>query len=245
MTRRVCLLTGASGHFGSAFIERYAGHYQIVAVHHRGEIRFATQEQRFFDPLDPPLAVSRNEHAVHAIRADLTTDGGIEETVREVVEVCGGVDLVIHAAAVRAFGSILQPRTTEEYRHVFDVNLIAPLRLSVALANALWHHDPEENARRRRNIVNVSSTAGLFVYEDLGQALYGTSKAALNHLTYHLASELWTLGVRVNAIAPDTFPGRVTTEEVLDAVIALDESEETGQVIPLYRQPPARQEVAQ
>ena len=56
------------------------------------------------------------------------------------------------------------------------------------------------------------------MYPDLGQALYASSKAALNHLTYHLASELWDIGVRVNAVAPDTFPGRVSIDDIRTAV---------------------------
>jgi NAD(P)-dependent dehydrogenase (short-subunit alcohol dehydrogenase family) len=74
------------------------------------------------------------------------------------------------------------------------------------------------------------------MYPDLGQSLYGTSKAALNHLTYHLANEFWDLGVRVNSIAPDTFPGRIPTEEVLEAILVLDTSNQTGQVVRLYRE---------
>ncbi len=51
----------------------------------------------------------------------------------------------------------------------------------------------------------MSSTAGLYVYHGLNQAAYGTSKAALNFLTIHLASEFRLLNVRVNATAPNTF----------------------------------------
>jgi len=32
--KRVCLLTGASGLLGRAFLERCAGAYDIIAVHH-------------------------------------------------------------------------------------------------------------------------------------------------------------------------------------------------------------------
>jgi len=48
-----------------------------------------------------------------------------------------------------------------------------------------------------------------------------------------MASEFRDLGVRVNAVAPDTFPGRVSTAEVLDAVLAFDKSQQTGQVVPV------------
>ena len=39
----------------------------------------------------------------------------------------------------------------------------------------------------------------------------------------------------VNAVAPDTFPGRVRTEAVLDAIVAFDESADTGRVVEVSR----------
>jgi NAD(P)-dependent dehydrogenase (short-subunit alcohol dehydrogenase family) len=117
---------------------------------------------------------------------------------------------------------------------MFQINVLAPLRLSVALARGFLVRDVEANIRHNRNIINISSTAGLFVYEDAQQAIYASTKAALNHLTYHLASEFWELGIRVNAVAPDTFPGRISVDEVLKAVVRFDDSVETGQILALH-----------
>jgi NAD(P)-dependent dehydrogenase (short-subunit alcohol dehydrogenase family) len=245
MIRRTCLLTGASGVFGTAFIRRFADRYRIIAVHCRGEIAFASQRQSFFDPIEPARPLAVNDHAVHAIRADLATSAGIEAAIHEVTSVCDHVDLFIHAAARRSFGSLLRKETLDDAALLIALNVLAPMRLSAALANVMWRGDPDGNARERRNIVNLSSTAGLFVYQDGQQALYAASKAALNQLTYHMASEFWDIGIRVNAVAPDTFPGRVTVDEVLDAVIALDESDDTGRIVPLYRESPPACEAAQ
>jgi NAD(P)-dependent dehydrogenase (short-subunit alcohol dehydrogenase family) len=132
----------------------------------------------------------------------------------------------------------LTPGAIDLAEALFQINLQAPLRLSVGLAQALWRSDPADNLRLNRNIINVSSTAGLFVYPDLGQALYGTSKAALNHLTYHLASEFWDIGVRVNAIAPNSFPGIVSTGRVLEAITTFDAGSHTGEVLRLEAERP-------
>ena len=70
--KRVCLLTGASGTFGRAFMERFADRYHIAAVHHERPIDFATQDQVFVDPLRPDDEVPTNDHAVYAMRADLS-----------------------------------------------------------------------------------------------------------------------------------------------------------------------------
>jgi NAD(P)-dependent dehydrogenase (short-subunit alcohol dehydrogenase family) len=145
--------------------------------------------------------------------------------------VVGPVDLLINAAGVRAWSALLAPGALDSAETVLAVNLLAPLRLAVGLASAMWRSQPDQNLRANRNIVNLSSSAGLFVYPDAGQALYGSSKSALNQLTYHLASEFWDIGVRVNAVAPDSFPGRVATGRVLEAIVALDQSACTGKIV--------------
>lgn len=233
VVKRVCLLTGASGVLGTAFIERYADRYQIVAVHHRNAVQFATQEQTFVDPLLPSRAVEANALAVLAFRADLSKPGDIDQLIALVLAQVGGIDLLINAAAVRSWSPLLANGGQDESELVFRVNVLAPLRLSLGLAQAFWRVDPDANMQFNRNIVNVSSIAGQFVYPDLGQALYASSKAALNHLTYHMASEFWDIGVRVNAVAPNTFPGLVPTCEVLEAIVALDAGLQTGELLSL------------
>jgi NAD(P)-dependent dehydrogenase (short-subunit alcohol dehydrogenase family) len=209
-----------------------AERYAIAAVHHRNGVQYATQDQRFVDPLEPERDVPANRTAVHSVRADLSQPREVDRVVAEVVDRFGPVDLLVNAAARRSFGHVLGAGCLDPADTVMSVNVLAPLRLCVALARACWQADPEANLAGNRNIVNVSSTAGLYVYPDLGQALYATSKAALNHLTYHLASDLWDIGIRVNAVAPDTFPGRVPIGDVVEAILALDASDRTGQVVP-------------
>jgi NAD(P)-dependent dehydrogenase (short-subunit alcohol dehydrogenase family) len=91
---------------------------------------------------------------------------------------------------------------------------------------------PEDNRSANRNVVLVSSTAGIRVYEGKGQAVYGASKAAVNHLAGNLAVEFAQIGVRVNAIAPESFY-RLSVERVADAIVELAESDVTGKVLVL------------
>ena len=229
--KRVCLLTGASGLLGNAFIERYASQYNIVAVYHRNAVRCATQDQEFVDPLDPGRKIDANHNAVYAVRTDLTKQQEVDRLIGEVLGQFRNVDLVINGAVMRSYSSLLEPGLIDCAEALFQINVHAPLRLSAGLAQTIWRSDLEGNIRRNRNIVNISSTAGLFVYPDLGQALYASSKAAMIHLTYHMASEFWDIGVRVNAIAPNTFPGIVPIERVLEAIVAFDAGSETGEVL--------------
>jgi NAD(P)-dependent dehydrogenase (short-subunit alcohol dehydrogenase family) len=168
---------------------------------------------------------------VYAIQADLSKPDEVDRVIAQVLDRFGRVDLLINGAALRCSSHLVDAGVLEHAEVLFRVNLLAVLRLCVGLVEQFWRLDPEANALSNRNVINISSSAGLFVYEDQGHALYAASKAALNHLTYHLASERWDFGVRVNAVAPDTFPGRVQTSEVLNAIRNLDNSDQTGQVV--------------
>jgi NAD(P)-dependent dehydrogenase (short-subunit alcohol dehydrogenase family) len=50
-------------------------------------------------------------------------------------------------------------------------------------------------------------------------------------LTRHFADELRPLGVRVNALAPDSFPSRVPTDEVLAEIQSLIDGDMTGCIV--------------
>jgi NAD(P)-dependent dehydrogenase (short-subunit alcohol dehydrogenase family) len=233
MTKRVCLLTGASGTFGKAFVRRSAADYQIIAVHHRTPLEYATQDQSFVDPLRPDAGVAENEDAVYSIAADLLAPDGPARVVSEAIQTFGRIDMLINAAARRNWAPLTAPESVASMPDLFALNVFVPVRLAAEVADAYWRLDPADNAREFRHVVNLSSTAGHYVYPDLGQGAYSASKAALSQITYHLASELWNLGVRVNAVAPNTFPGIVEVDEVIDAVLAFDKSEDTGTITTL------------
>ena len=89
----------------------------------------------------------------------------------------------------------------------FRVNTVLPARLAVQVARAFWRDRDLENRSLNRNVVNVSSSAGVAIHPGQGQGvLPARQKVALNFLTRHLVSEFSRFGVRVNALAPDRFP---------------------------------------
>jgi len=234
MSRRVCLLSGASGALGRSFIGACADRFEFAAVHFRHPVHAASDAQIPFDPLSPEKRLAEDSRAL-LIQADLTERGAADLVVAQVLERFGRIDLLVNAAAARQWAPLLAPGALDPAEDMFRLNVLAPLRLAVAAARQFWRGRMDENIAERRNVVHLSSSAGAFVYEDLGQGLYSASKAALDQLTYHMASEFWDIGVRINAIAPDTFPGRVATDRVIEAIIALDQSERTGEVVSILR----------
>jgi NAD(P)-dependent dehydrogenase (short-subunit alcohol dehydrogenase family) len=230
--RRVCLLTGAGGRLGTAFCRANAHRYDILAVYRSRPPAVVSQCSSLLDPLDPDTEPTENAHPVFTVQADLT----VEDDVARVVEIAlarfGRIDLLVNAAGRSTWGSALDQRVfAASLDGHFRVNVLAPAMLAVTIAREYWQGRAEENRRANRNVVNVSSTAGLYVYPDLGQSAYGVSKAALNFLSLHLAAEFEVVNVRVNAIAPNTFPGLVPTEKVLEGIGRLDEGQDNGRLL--------------
>jgi NAD(P)-dependent dehydrogenase (short-subunit alcohol dehydrogenase family) len=93
----------------------------------------------------------------------------------ELVAAAGKIDLLVNNASV--LGPSPQPALADypldALEHVYRVNVLAPLAL-IQLAEA-------------PRVINVSSDAGVEAYEGWGG--YGSSKAALDHLTAILAAE--------------------------------------------------------
>ena len=67
-------------------------------------------------------------------------------------------------------------------------------------AASYWRERSKAGDRTDRSLINTSSTSGLI--GNVGQANYGSAKAAIASLTMICAQELRQYGVRTNAIAP-------------------------------------------
>jgi NAD(P)-dependent dehydrogenase (short-subunit alcohol dehydrogenase family) len=119
----------------------------------------------------------------------------------------GGLDLVVNNAST--LGPSPLPRLDSlplpSLGHVFDVNVVAPLALIQEAMAPLM-------ASPRPRVINITSDAAVEAYDGWGG--YGSSKAALDHLSAVLAGE--NPGLRVWAFDPgdmrtqmhqDAFPG--------------------------------------
>lgn len=63
------------------------------------------------------------------------------------------------------------------------------------------------------SVVNITSISGLMKGSSGGQFAYGSSKAAMIHLTRMMASTFSEAKIRVNTIAPGVFPSEMTAGE--------------------------------
>src|SRR4051794_15323018 len=146
-----------------------------------------------------PLDAAATELSAHTDVAALAGDVSDPEHRAALIAAAGGrLDLLVNNASV--LGPSPQPALAgyplDAFEHVHRVNVLAPL----ALIQLALPYGPR--------IVNLSSDAAVEPYEGWGG--YGSSKAALDHLTAILAVERHDL--RVYAVDPGDMNTRMHQE---------------------------------
>jgi NAD(P)-dependent dehydrogenase (short-subunit alcohol dehydrogenase family) len=135
---------------------------------------------------------------VLAIHCDVSQPDQVASATAKTELVFGRIDALVNNAGVAVFKPIGQTRF-EDWQYVLGTNLNGPFLCTQAVAPVMKRGDGGA-------VVNIASISGLRA--STLRVAYGTSKAALIHLTKQQATELGTVGIRVNAVAP----GPVETE---------------------------------
>jgi NAD(P)-dependent dehydrogenase (short-subunit alcohol dehydrogenase family) len=159
-----------------------------------------------------------------SIPADLSTVDGVHQLAREIGSRESQLDILVNNAGA-TWGASIEEFPESGWDKVMDINVKGPFFLTQSLLPLLEAAaTPGDPAR----IINVGSIDGLNVNK-LGTYSYGSSKAALHHLTRTFASHLADRHITANAIAPGPFPSKMT------AGIAETMGEEIRQRVPLKR----------
>jgi NAD(P)-dependent dehydrogenase (short-subunit alcohol dehydrogenase family) len=122
------------------------------------------------------------------------TSGDVARAVEEAAARMGGLDIVVNNAGIGAQGTV-EDNDLDEWRHVFDVNVLGMVRVARAALPFLR----EAGGGAIVNTCSVAATAGL-----PNRALYSASKGAVLSLTLAMAADHVGEGIRVNAVAPGT-----------------------------------------
>ena len=181
MARGTAVVTGASIGIGAATARRLAAEGFSVVLGARREDRISA------------LAA---EIGGRAIPLDVTSDESVAAFAAQVPE-CQV--LVNNAGGARGMDAIADA-SVEDWRWMYDTNVLGTLRVTQALLPALI-------ASGAGHVVVMGSTAGRIVYE--GGAGYTAAKHGAAALTETLRLELSGQPVRVTEIAP----GMVRTDE--------------------------------
>jgi NAD(P)-dependent dehydrogenase (short-subunit alcohol dehydrogenase family) len=172
-TRRVAVVTGASGGIGEATAR---------ALHAAGYRVFGTYRR-------PP---STRSPGIEYLACDVTSDESVEAAVGQVLAQAGRVDLLINNAGVGLIAGA-EESSVEQAKSLFDVNLFGVFRLTKAVL-------PIMRRQGSGRIVNISSVMGLIPAPFM--ALYAASKHALEGYSESLDHETRSSGIRVVLVEP-------------------------------------------
>ncbi len=191
------IVTGAAGGLGGRIGDRLAaaGHDLLLV------------------DLDPRVEAIAAANGARSVVADLTQSEGVEK----VVEATGGEVAVL----VNNAGITRDARATKmeeaAFRAVIEINLVAAIRLTLAL---------EDSFAPGAAVVNMSSRASL---GNFGQANYSASKAGLVGFGRSLAQH-WAPRVRVNAVAPSLVDTPMTQAMPPDVLAKLIDKIPAGRI---------------
>ncbi len=187
MTQPVAVVTGGARGIGLAIGQWFLAHGHDVAL---------------LDIDIAPLAATETALAmpgrVLALPCDVSDPAAVDAAAAAVMARWGRVDALVNNAGVAVFKPALET-SFAEWRHVLGTNLDGAFLCTQAFGAIMV-------AQRSGAIVNIASISGLRA--STLRVAYGTSKAAIIHLTKQYAVEFGSYGVRVNAICP----GPVETE---------------------------------
>jgi len=180
-SRPVAVVTGAARGIGLAVARWFLDRGHRVAL-----------VDRDAPALDAAVAALGRPDDAIGLHCDVSDEAQVEDAARAVDVRFGRVDALVNNAGVAVFEHI-QKTSFAQWRDVMATNLDGVFLCTQAFGARM-------QARGKGAVVNVASISGLRA--STMRVAYGTSKAAVIHLTRQQAVELSHFGIRVNAIAP-------------------------------------------
>ena len=195
-TDRTALVTGAARGIGLATTKSFLAAGWRVAM---------------IDRDAPALAEAAGGiGGVRTFTCDVSEPEAVTAMMGEVIDWAGRLDALVNNAGVADFGPI-EKTDFARWRTVMATNLDGVFLCSQA---AIPHLKASRGA-----IVNIASISGLRA--STLRTAYGTSKAAVIHLTQQQAAELGEYGIRANCVAPGPVRTKlamaVHTQDIIDA----------------------------
>lgn len=194
---KTAIITGAGGGIGAALCRAFAD---------RGCNLFMVDKF----PIKEELLRELESMGVRAaaFECDVSSFEQCKNVVDTAVETFGTVECLINNAGITK-DCMLKKMTEEHWDTIMDVDAKSVFNLT----RHIWPVFEEQFHRAGDTgspgcIINMSSAVGYTA--NIGQANYGTAKAAVAHFTRHSAREFAKIGVTVNGLAPGFIVSPIT-----------------------------------
>ncbi|WP_329034079.1 SDR family oxidoreductase [Streptomyces sp. NBC_00178] len=174
-TRKVAVITGASGGIGAALVKAYRALGYAVTATGR-------------------TAPSTSDPGVLAVAADVAEPGTGARLVEATLERFGRVDTLVNCAGVFVSKPFTE-YTDADYEVVMGSNVRSFFEVSRSVISAMLARDDGGH------VVNISTSLVDNADVEVPSALASLTKGGLNGVTKSLAIEYATRGIRVNTVA--------------------------------------------
>ncbi len=171
--RRVALVTGASSGIGRA---------TTTALRQAGYRVFGTSRKAVADGAD----------GLEMLVCDVTDDASVQSMLAELLKRAGRIDLLVNNAGIGLLAGA-EESSISQAQALFNVNVFGVIRVTNAVL-------PVMRKQGRGRVVNMSSVFGLI--PSPYNALYASTKHAVEGYSESLDHEVRTLGIRVVLVEP-------------------------------------------
>lgn len=183
LSGKTALITGASSGLGEHFAQvlSQAGATVVLAARRKEKLDVVVD------------TINADGGQASSIAMDVTSVDSVNAAFSELDSMVDSLDILINNAGVE--GGLFRFEDTDEdtWDFVLDTNLKGAARVARAASKRMV-------AANQGVIINIGSLFGLRTSK--GTVPYNVSKAALNHLTNGMATELCRFNIRVNTLSP-------------------------------------------
>ncbi|MFB6074408.1 MAG: SDR family NAD(P)-dependent oxidoreductase [Haloarculaceae archaeon] len=204
------IVTGSTKGIGRGIAERLHGAGADVLINARSE-----------DDVEATVADLRERDGggrVVGAPADVSEPAELAAVVETAIDAFGTVEVLVNNAAVWPEEESMVEASLADWDHTMAVNVRAQFHASKLVAA----HMIEEDVQGA--IVNVTSQTG--DRRTGARGLYGVSNTSVNGLTWRMAHELATEGIRMNAVSTDLTESSQVRYEARQAAAETDRSVE-------------------
>ena len=179
--RQVAIVTGAASGIGLAIAQKLLNEGATVALLDINGMGLETEFNKY-------------KTKARSFPIDITQQSLINETVDEIINHFGKIDILINCAGITGIVDGLSHEVTSEDLHrVFELNFMS----CFYTAKAVLPHMIKRNYGRILHIASIAGKEG-----NVRMLAYSSSKAALIGMTKVQGKEYAEMGITVNALAP-------------------------------------------
>ncbi len=203
MSRRIALVTGASGGIGRAVCLSLAKAGMNLVIHYNKN-RDGAEKTASLCSLEGVETM--------VVQGDLSNVDDCINLVNEALEKYSRIDVLINNSGITRDGLLIRMKE-DMFDDVINTNLKSAFFMTKYVASHMIK-------KKYGRIVNISSVVGLS--GNVGQTNYSASKAGLIGLTKSSAKELGKKGILVNAVAPGFVKSEMTaklSDSQVDAIL--------------------------